>query len=41
MNELFANGIENIGSDNVDENPEEPWSDSKLSSLHDWASQKK
>jgi chromosome segregation ATPase len=41
MNELFANGIENIGSDDVDENPEEPWSDTKLSSLHDWASQKK
>jgi len=39
MNELFANGIETSGDPN--ENPEEPWSDSKLSSLHDWASQKK
>ena len=38
MNDLFANGLDTSA---VDENPDEPWSDSKLSSLHDWASQKK
>lgn len=38
MNDLFANGLETGAAD---ENPDEPWSDSKLSSLHDWASQKK